>query len=1013
MSKRCLGCMEYYGDEFEICPHCGYVEGTPAEEAIHMAPGTLLHDRYIIGRVLGFGGFGVTYIGWDGRLEQKVAVKEYLPGEFSTRMPGETTVTVFNGDKKEQFDDGLEKFVDEAKRLAKFKNEPGIVKIFDSFGENETAYIIMEYLEGETLTSRLAREHVIPEDEAVEMLTPVMQSLQVVHNEGILHRDIAPDNIFLTTDGEVKLIDFGASRYATTSHSRSLTVIIKPGFSPEEQYRSRGDQGPHTDVYALAATMYKMITGKTPPDAMERRASIESKKKELLIPPHKIDKSISLNRENAILNAMNVRIEDRTPDVRTFMEELNADPPAKRVYGKIKKIDLYRWPLWLKILIPSLLSLILVIGILLATGVIKLGSLFSGEVEVPDGVVVVPDVEGMEKDEAIRTIEEMKLQVSAKGSVVSDYVQAGRIVLQSPNSGSYIDEYGTVMLTVSSGRGVQAAKDGKSIVPYVIWDTKEDAVSKLLQAGLAEPDIEEKNDENVEAGKVISQSVEYGTEVDEGTKITLVISLGPASFDMPDVTGKDADEAKSALSSKGLSVTVSYASSNSVGKGKVISQSVESGKSVKKGDSVKLTVSSGGSSTVTVPDVVGKTKGSAVSTLEDAGFKTDSVENYNSSVEKGNVISQSPSAGTSQEKGTTITLYISKGAEPAEPASSKTSSSSSSSDNNQSSASSKTTKITVYFDGNGGTVSQNSKNVTSSYGNLPTATRSNYEFAGWYSSRSGGERVYDNSSLISSVNHTLYAHWNANVSIGSLSGCTLYRGCYKNYSASFSPSNASISWSSSNSSIASVSSSGTVTAKEIGSATITATASFGGKSDSTSFTVIVRNISVSLSSLQQSTSFDARSDNRVIANNRLCYKMPNPTVSHNVSSSYFGDRSYSSPSVSADVVGGSGFVYGSKLYATQPGRLQVIYRISVAGYTYNSVIYTCDFTLTRTNPDQGQYIRSSPSKSSAQLGYVPRNTTYTITEVTVVGPIGVSGTEVWGYTYYGGTSGWTLIEYWS
>lgn len=666
MSKRCLGCMEYYGDEFEICPHCGYVEGTPAEEAIHMAPGTLLHDRYIIGRVLGFGGFGVTYIGWDGRLEQKVAVKEYLPGEFSTRMPGETTVTVFNGDKKEQFDDGLEKFVDEAKRLAKFKNEPGIVKIFDSFSENETAYIIMEYLEGETLTSRLAREHVIPEDEAVEMLTPVMQSLQVVHNEGILHRDIAPDNIFLTTDGEVKLIDFGASRYATTSHSRSLTVIIKPGFSPEEQYRSRGDQGPHTDVYALAATMYKMITGKTPPDAMERRASIESKKKELLIPPHKIDKSISLNRENAILNAMNVRIEDRTPDVRTFMEELNADPPAKRVYGKIKKIDLYRWPLWLKILIPSLLSLILVIGILLATGVIKLGSLFSGEVEVPDGVVVVPDVEGMEKDEAIHTIEEMKLQVSAKGSVVSDYVQAGRIVLQSPNSGSYIDEYGTVMLTVSSGRGVQAAKDGKSIVPYVIWDTKEDAVSKLLQAGLAEPDIEEKNDENVEAGKVISQSVEYGTEVDEGTKITLVISLGPASFDMPDVTGKDADEAKSALSSKGLSVTVSYASSNSVGKGKVISQSVESGKSVKKGDSVKLTVSSGGSSTVTVPDVVGKTKGSAVSTLEDAGFKTDSVENYNSSVEKGKVISQSPSAGTSQEKGTTITLYISKGAKPAE-----------------------------------------------------------------------------------------------------------------------------------------------------------------------------------------------------------------------------------------------------------------------------------------------------------------------------------------------------------
>ena len=742
MSKRCLGCMEFYGDEFEICPHCGYVEGSPAEEAIHMAPGTLLHDRYIIGKVLGFGGFGVTYIGWDGRLEQKVAIKEYLPSEFSTRMPGETTVTVFNGDKKEQFDDGLEKFVDEAKRLAKFKNESGIVKIFDSFSENETAYIIMEYLDGETLTERLAREQTIPEDEAVEMLWSVMQSLQVVHNEGILHRDIAPDNIFLTTDGEVKLIDFGASRYATTSHSRSLTVIIKPGYSPEEQYRSRGDQGPHTDVYALAATLYKMITGKTPPDAMERRASIESKRKEILISPHKIVKNISLNRENAILNAMNVRIEDRTPDVQSFMEELNADPPVKRRYGKIKKIDLYTWPLWLKILIPSVLAVLLIFGVLLATGVISFGSLFSGNVEVPDGVVIVPDVEGMEKDEAIRAIEDIKLQVAAEGNVVSDYIQAGRIVLQSPNGGSYIEEYGTVKLTVSSGRGVEEAKNGKSIVPYVIWDTQEDAVSKLKQAGLAEPKIETKNDDNVEAGKVISQSVEYGTEVEEGTQITLVVSLGPANFEMPNVTGQDIDEARSALSSRGLNVTVSYESSSSVAQNKVISQSVSAGTKVKKGDSVNLTVSSGSSSTITVPDVVGQAKSSAVSAVESAGFKTNIVENYSSSVAKDKVISQTPSAGSSQAKNTTITLYVSKGAEP---------------------TAAPDKVITVSLDANGGYVSPSSVSInlsnSSTYSNLPTPTRDYYNFTGWYTQRNGGTKVSNGSSVAYESDHTLYAGW--------------------------------------------------------------------------------------------------------------------------------------------------------------------------------------------------------------------------------------------------------------
>ena len=334
-----------------------------------MEPGTILHDRYIVGKVLGYGGFGVTYIGWDGRLEQKVAIKEYLPGEFSTRMPGHSQVKVFGGEKSEQYHDGLVKFIEEARRLAKFQNEPGIVKIFDSFEENDTAYIVMEYLDGETLTSYMDREGTVSEDQAVQMLLPILESLNTVHAEGILHRDIAPDNIFLTKDGEVKLIDFGASRYATASHSRSLTVIIKPGYSPEEQYRSRGDQGPYTDVYALAATMYKMVTGQTPPDAMERRAKYENQNKDILVPPHKLKKGISAIRENAILNAMNVRIEDRTPDVDTFISELTAKTPAKRKYGKIKKIDVYAWPTWLKVLLPSVLGVALLLGVLLMTGV--------------------------------------------------------------------------------------------------------------------------------------------------------------------------------------------------------------------------------------------------------------------------------------------------------------------------------------------------------------------------------------------------------------------------------------------------------------------------------------------------------------------------------------------------------------------------------------------------------------------------------------------------------------------
>ena len=518
--------MELYEDKYNICPHCGYIEGTKAEEPIHMNPGTLLDDRYIIGRVLGYGGFGVTYIAWDKKLEQKVAIKEYLPSEFSTRMPGEEMITIFGGERKEQFQEGLEKFVEEAKRLSKFQNENGIVRIFNSFEVNDTAYIIMEYLNGETLADYLEREGKISEDKAMEMLLPVLNSLQVVHEEGILHRDIAPENIFITKDGDVKLIDFGASRYATTSYSRSLTVIIKPGYSPEEQYRSRGDQGAHTDIYALAATMYRMVTGITPPDALERRALIETKKKDLLKDIHKINKGISRNVENGILNAMNVQIEDRTPDIESFVGELNSEIPVKRRYGKIKKIDMYAWPLWLKITAPSVFVALAVTGVLLITGVIDFPSLFSDKIVVPEGMVIVPELEGMDKDAAIAEIEKLGLKASTAGNVESSYIDVGKIVLQSPAGSSFIKEDGTISLTVSSGSEVVGPVNGVSTVPYVVWDTQEDEVAKFKKAGLGEPIIEYKADDNVEEGKVISQSVKENEKTNVGTQVTLVISIG-------------------------------------------------------------------------------------------------------------------------------------------------------------------------------------------------------------------------------------------------------------------------------------------------------------------------------------------------------------------------------------------------------------------------------------------------------------------------------------------------------
>ena len=227
----------------------------------------------------------------------------------------------------------------------------------------------MEYLEGETLTAYLQRRGKIAVDEAVQMLLPVLKSLEVIHKAGIIHRDIAPDNIFLLKDGRIKLIDFGAARYATTSHSRSLTVIVKPGYSPEEQYRTKGTQGPHTDVYAMSAVLYKMITGIVLPDSMERSAYLEDKGKDIVVPISKCCE-ISKNQENAIMNALNIYAEDRTATVGQFIEELTTKKVVKRVIGKVARPVKEKWTRWVKYGAAITLVIILSLFTLLSTGII-------------------------------------------------------------------------------------------------------------------------------------------------------------------------------------------------------------------------------------------------------------------------------------------------------------------------------------------------------------------------------------------------------------------------------------------------------------------------------------------------------------------------------------------------------------------------------------------------------------------------------------------------------------------
>lgn len=657
--RRCLGCMELYSEEYEICPYCGYTIEEEVENALHMFPGTVLYDKYIIGRVIGYGGFGVTYLAWDTVLQIKVAIKEYLPSEFSTRAAGQTQITVFSGDKTKQFNDGMEKFVDEAKRLAKFRSENGIVKIFDSFNENGTAYIAMEYLQGETLAERLEREKTIPIEESIQMLMPIIESLNKVHDEGIIHRDIAPDNIFLTNKGEVKLIDFGASRYATTSRSRSLTVIIKPGFSAEEQYRSRGDQGPHTDVYSVGACLYKMITGQAPPDAMERRALFEKNGKDMLVPIKKFIKDIDPRRENAIYNALNIRIEDRTPDMISLAGELLSEEPVKKRRSGIKKIDPLTWPLWAKIGIPTGLVAAITLCVLFAFGIIGPKSDLETRFVVPEGQTLIPNVVAGSLEDAKNKLKAENLNWQIAGKVISTVIEREHVLRQEPDAFNVVDQGTVIGIIISDGRGMGNMIDA-------VGKTIELATEELKEAGFGVK-VVEKSSDIWGAGTVIEQEYPKGTPLEKETVIELTVSTGPEGIDrtkvvtVPSILGMDYEAAKKLLADFNLFPAIDEEVFNaSIPDNQIMGQNPLANTQAHQGDTIYVTVNRG-TQTVYVPDVVNKTLEMALSELENAGLVVSTKEAQNAEYAPGVVFQQSIKPNTSVAIGTSITVTVSSG----------------------------------------------------------------------------------------------------------------------------------------------------------------------------------------------------------------------------------------------------------------------------------------------------------------------------------------------------------------
>ncbi len=314
---RCPYCFEPKNGGF-MCLVCGYDEDEGARPGVHLPAGTVLQGRYVIGRLIGQGGFGATYLGWDERFQDKVAVKEYFPTSLAGRAADRGAIEPYTDAQNATFRDGIAKFLAEARTLGRLRHVREIVEVLDHFEANGTAYMVMELLVGRTLQRHLLEEGgAIDYRRALGLILPIAKAVHAAHGLGVLHRDISPDNIFLGDQGAVKLLDFGAARHSVGEAIGALPVILKRGYAPPEQYRSDGDQGPWTDVYALSATLYCAITGRPPQDSSLRRDD------EPVLRPSALGFTLPAALEEALIAGLALRREDRPQDMKTWLSGLN------------------------------------------------------------------------------------------------------------------------------------------------------------------------------------------------------------------------------------------------------------------------------------------------------------------------------------------------------------------------------------------------------------------------------------------------------------------------------------------------------------------------------------------------------------------------------------------------------------------------------------------------------------------------------------------------------------------
>ncbi len=528
--QKCFNCLNDFDIDIDtICPFCGYYQNEQFENENKknaLVPGTILKNQYYIGKVLGIGGFAITYIAHDNARNCKVAIKEFFPSGIALRSENGNDVFPQPGDAELQFERGLEKFFEESSQLAKVGTHQGIVNVFETFHINGTAYIVMEFVNGESLESYLSENSTMDYKELFAILVPICESLDHIHtNERIVHKDIAPDNIMLQPNGKGKLIDFGASG---VSGNINRDFILKHGYAPVEQYDVEDTCTPLTDVYAMSATVYHMLTGKKPLRSDKRKEAIEKGEKDPLLPISDYNVVLPPELEQVILKGLSINPEDRVSSMHelasVFSNYIEKDtvvisqtpPPPKKP------------PVALIVCIAAALAVVL--------GVLAI-FIFGGNKKVKTGNVICTVPELINKDiysaaEYLGNFDTVTFTIEeAKTTVKTDDISLdGLIAKQEPREGSDVYES-------EASSEIKVAvylyeydddkpEDEKVSVPSVVKLSAKSAEKSLKDKGFTNIKYTYTFSDTVEKDIVIAQSVTAGSKRTVDTQVILTVSKG-------------------------------------------------------------------------------------------------------------------------------------------------------------------------------------------------------------------------------------------------------------------------------------------------------------------------------------------------------------------------------------------------------------------------------------------------------------------------------------------------------